>query len=471
MRRTKIICTIGPASSSYETLKEMMNAGMNVARINFSHGSWEDQKEKVDLIKRVRNDLQLPVAILIDTKGPEIRTGIFDEPVELRKNQFFTLKCDNSKGCETSVSISYKKLANDVKKGNKILVDDGKIELKVVSINDGHVKCKVINEGIISSNKSINVPGVRIELESLTKKDKEDILGAIKNKADFIAASFVRTKEDVLAIRKILNKHHSDIKIISKIENIEGVENFNEILKVSDGIMIARGDLGVEIPFYEVPIIQKEFIRKCIFFGKPVIIATQMMESMIESPNPTRAEVSDVANAIFDGTSAVMLSGETAVGKYPIKCIKKMNEIATRIENNIDYWEFFKKRDMINNNIEFIINHSMCTTALNSKAKAIFCYTYEGDTPRIISSFRPSCPIYVITSNKRIYYKSGLMWGLNLTYVRKEKEPKQMILNNIERYKKKNLINKDDIVIIAGGKYIENDKRDINKSIGGIYKI
>lgn len=471
MRKTKIICTIGPASDNYDTLREMCNAGMNVARINFSHGSWDTQQKKVDLIKKVRTNLQLPVAILVDLKGPEIRTGEFLKPVELKKDKFFTLKNDNSKGDLNSVSISYKYLSKDVKKGNTILIDDGKIELKVASINEGNVKCRVINGGVVSSNKSINVPNVKIKLESLTKKDREDILGAIKNNVDFIAASFVRTKEDVLEIKKILKRHHSDIKIISKIENKEGIDNFNEILSVSDGIMIARGDLGVEVPFYEVPIIQKEFIRKCIFFGKPVITATQMMESMIDNPNPTRAEVSDVANAIFDGTSAIMLSGETAVGNYPIKCIKKMNEIATRIENNIDYAKLFKTRDIINRNFEYIINHAMCVTALNAKAKAIFCYTYKGDTPRIISSFRLKCPIYVVTSNKKVYYQSAVMWGLNLTYVRKEKDAKVMILNNIDKCKKKELVQKGDIVIIAGGKYIEEDKREINKSIGGIYEI
>lgn len=471
MRKTKIICTIGPASDNYETLKEMCLAGMNVARINFSHGSWETQQRKVDLIKKVRTNLQMPIAILVDTKGPEIRTGEFFEPVELRKGKFFTLKNDNSKGDLNSVSISYKNLAKDVKRGDTILVDDGKIELKVVSIKDGFVKCKVINGGTISSNKSINVPNVKIKLESLTKKDREDILGAIKNNVDFIAASFVRTKEDVLEIRKILKKYHSDIKIISKIENKEGIDNFNEILKVSDGIMIARGDLGVEIPFYEVPIIQKEFIKKCIFFGKPVITATQMMESMINNPSPTRAEVSDVANAIFDGTSAIMLSGETAVGAYPIKCIKKMDEIATRVENNIDYAKIFKSRDVINKNYEYIINHAMCVTALNAKAKAVFCYTFKGDTPRIISSYRLKCPIYVITSNKKVYYQSSISWGLNLTYVRKEKDAKEMILNNIDKCKKKELIEKGDVIVIAGGKYIEGEKREINKSIGGIYQI
>ncbi len=471
MRKTKIVCTIGPASDSPETLKEMILSGMNVARINFSHGSWDTQKEKVDTIKRLRKELNKSVAILLDNKGPEIRLGKVDSDTILKEGNKFTIKCDDVVGNETMVSCSYKDLYKDVKKEGHILIDDGLITLEITSIENKDIICKVIIGGPISSNKSINVPDVKLHLPSLTEKDYKDIEGGIENEVDYIAASFVRTKEDVLAVREILDKHNSKIKIISKIENREGLENFDEILSVSDGIMVARGDLGVEIPFSEVPIVQKDMIKKTVREGKVVITATQMMESMITNPNPTRAEVSDVANAIFDGTGAIMLSGETAMGKYPVECIKKMDSIAKDVEASIDYWKRFKGRDIPKDNFEFIINHSMCTTALDIDVKAIFCYTHTSDTPRIVSSMQPKCLIFVSTSSYIVYNQLALVWGIEPKYMEEETDPKSMILEDIKRRHEEGLLNTGDIVLIAGGKYIPNDTREVNKSIGGIYQI
>lgn len=471
LRKTKIVCTIGPSSDSYETLKEMMLSGMNVARINFSHGSWKEQKEKVDLVKKVRKELNLPVAILLDMKGPEIRMGTFKEKVYLKSGQTFTICNEDVIGNEKEATLSYKELYRDLHIGSIVLIDDGLVKLEVTDIVDKDIVCKILNDGPVTSNKGVNVPGVILNLPSLVEKDIEDIIGAIDNDLDYIAASFVRRKEDVLAIKEILDKHNSDIRVISKIENKEGVDNLDEILELSDGIMVARGDLGVEIPFAEVPLLQKEMIKRTYSKAKPVITATQMLESMTNNPNPTRAEVSDVANAIFDGTSAIMLSGETAVGKYPVECVKKMDEIARTVENSIKYWKRFSSREVPKDNFEFIIDHAMITTALNIDVKAIFCYTKTGDTPRIVSSMQPKCPIFVSTCEKKIFYQLGLVWGINVRLREKEIDPKDMIMEDISIKVQDGFLQKGDIVLIAGGKYITDDERDINKNIGGIYQI
>jgi len=473
MRKTKIVCTIGPASDNYETLKEMMKAGMNVARLNFSHGTYEEQKKKADLIKKLREELNLPVALLLDTKGPEIRTGTFNEKVILNDNDTFTLCNEDIIGDNTRVSVSYKELYNDVKIKDTILIDDGLINLEVTNIDNKDIICKVINGGELSNNKSINVPNLKLNLPSLTEKDIADINFAIENGFDYIAASFVRKVDDVLAIRNILKeKNNTHIKIISKIENREGIDNFDAILKASDGIMVARGDLGVEIPMEEVPVVQKIMIKKTYSQGKVVITATQMLDSMINSPSPTRAEVSDVANAIFDGTSAIMLSGETANGKHPVKCIEVMNKIALSTENSIDYWKRYKVRDFSSNNFEFIINHSLCLSAMNMNAKAIFCYTKTTDTPRILSSFTPKCPIYALTSNKDVFNQLSLVWNIKPMLLDTEYEPKKMIFDGILKTKENKELNIGDIVMIAGGKYFyEEPEEEINKAIGGIYKI
>ena len=476
MRKTKIICTIGPASSNYEILKKMIEAGMNVARINFSHGGGEEQDDKVKLIRNLREELNLPISLLLDTKGPEIRIGKFENnSIKLNNGDIFTLYNNDIIGSNDGVSISYKKLYNDIEKGGIILIDDGLIRLKVINIKNKDIICKVINGGMISNNKSVNVPDLKLNLPSLTEKDINDIKYGIENQFDYIAASFIRKKEDVLAIKKVLNENNCDhIKIISKIENREGIDNFDDILEVSDGIMIARGDLGVEIDMEEVPILQKEMIKKTYSAGKIVITATQMLESMINNPAPTRAEVSDVANAIYDGTSAIMLSGETATGKNPVECIKVMDKIARKVEGTLKYWKRFQNREYNHKNFEFIIDHSMCVSAMNTNAKAIVCYTNTCDTPAIISSFRPLTPIYAITKKRCKFYQMGLFFGVfPRLYIGKKEKTRLIIAESLNSLKVKKELLKDDIVIIAGGKYIYDEyyDSDINKSIGGIYKI
>ena len=476
MRKTKIICTIGPASSSENTLKNMIKAGMNVARINFSHGGVKEQDDKVQLIRKLRNELNIPISLLLDTKGPEIRIAKFKDNKAILKNKnVFTLYNDDILGDNNGVSISYKNLYKDINVGDTILIDDGLIKLKVIKIENKNIICEILNGGILSNNKSINVPNLKLNLPGITKKDIDDIKYGINNEFDYIAASFIRKKEDVLEIRKLLkdnNNYH--IKIISKIENREGIDNFDEILSVSDGIMVARGDLGVEIDMAEVPIIQKEIIKKTYEAGKIVITATQMLESMIKNPTPTRAEVSDVANAIYDGTSAIMLSGETAVGSNPIECIKVMDRICKKVEKSMEYWKKFQNRKFYSNDFEFIIDHSMCVSAMNTNAKAIVCYTKTTNTPNIISSFRPQTNIYAITKNRNKLNQMALFWGvIPKLYIGKREKTRLIIIESLNIMKDKKELSKDDIIIIAGGKYIyePNFDSEINKSIGGIYKI
>lgn len=473
MRKTKIVCTIGPSSDNYDTLKNMALAGMNVARINFSHGTYEEQLKKTNLIKQIREELNIPVSILLDTKGPEIRIGLLKEKILLKENEEFTLVNEDIIGDINKVSISYKELYKTIKKNDYILLDDGIIRLQVLEIINKDILCKVIHGGYLSNNKSVNVPDLKLDLPSLTEKDINDINFAIDNNFDYIAASFVRKEEDVLAIRELLNnKNNKHIKIISKIENREGLDNFDSILALSDGIMVARGDLGVEIPFEEVPIVQKNMIKKTRAQGKVVITATQMLDSMINNPTPTRAEVSDVANAIYDGTSAIMLSGETANGKYPIKCIEVMNRIAISIENSINYWKRYSLMELNTDNFEFIINHSLCLTAKNINAKAIVCYTKTTDTPRIVSSFNPPCQIIAFTSDISKYHQLSLVWGVMPIMVESLDDTKEIIYNGIEKIKEKEIVKKDDILIIAGGKYFNNKEELLmNKAIGGVYKV
>ena len=475
MRKTKIICTIGPASENYDTLKEMILSGMNVARINFSHGGGEQQDDKVNLIRKLRKELNMPVSLLLDTKGPEIRISKFEnDKITLNANDIFTLYNDEVLGSENGVAISYKELYKDVKIGGTILIDDGLIRLEVIDINGKNIVCKVINGGPLSNNKSVNVPDLKLNLPSLTEKDINDITYGASHDFDYIAASFVRKAEDVLAVRKILEENNNThIKIISKIENREGIDNFDEILKVSDGIMVARGDLGVEINMEEVPVVQKEMIKKTYKAGKIVITATQMLESMIHNPAPTRAEVSDVANAIYDGTTAIMLSGESAVGINPVECIKVMDRIARKVESSIKYWKRFVNREFSYDNFEFIIDHAMCESAMNTNAKAIACYTKTTDTPSIISSFKPKCPIYAITQEECKFNQMALFFGIKpILYKGTEEKTQYLIIDSLNKLKETNELKENDLVIIAGGKYIyDKYSSDVNKSIGGIYKI
>ena len=479
MRKTKIVCTIGPATEDVETLKKLILAGMNVARINFSHGNYEDQKQKIANVKQAREELNMPVALLLDTQGPEIRTGVLEQmPVELKAHDIFTLVNEDVIGNKERVSISYKELYKDIKVGTQILIDDGKIELQVKEIKNKDVICEVMNGGMLGNRKSINLPGTHVNLPSLKEKDIQDLKDGCKADFDFVAASFIRSKEDILAIRKVLDENGGkDIKIISKIENQEGIDNLDEIIELSDGIMVARGDLGVEIPFYEVPIMQKKFIQKCNDAGKMVITATQMLDSMTENPNPTRAEVSDVANAIFDVTGAIMLSGETATGKYPVKCVETMNDIATAVEDYIKYWKRFTRRehDLTDLDYEFNLSHSVTATAMEMNAKAIFAYTETGDTPRMVASFLPCCPIYALTSNEKTYRQLALAWNTTPILVKNKTNPNDVISEGIELAKKQGYVQEGDIVVIAGGASIlsshNSDNSAMNRTIGGVLKI
>ena len=477
MRKTKIVCTIGPATKDVEILKKAILAGMNVARINFSHGGYEEQKEYIDAVKEARKELDIPVALMMDTQGPEIRTGELEKmPIRLETNDVITLVNKDIIGNKEKVSISYKELYKDIKVGAKILIDDGKIELQVIEIKNKDVICKVTNGGMLGDRKSINLPGTHVNIPSLKEKDIQDLKDVAREDFDFMAASFIRSANDVRAIRKVLDENGGEsIKIISKIENQEGIDNLDEIIEESDGIMVARGDLGVEIPFYEVPIMQKKLIQKCNEAGKMVITATQMLDTMTEYPNPTRAEVSDVANAIFDVTGAIMLSGESAMGKYPVKCVETMNIIATTSEEYIKYWKRYTRRshDLRNRDYEYKLNYSVATTAMEMEADAILAYTETGNTARILASFLPQCPIYALTSNEKTYRQLSLAWNTTPILIKGKRTPNAIISEGIEEVKRRGLVKEGDIAIIAGGASILSDRHEeaINKTIGGVLKI
>ena len=450
IKKTKIVCTLGPASENEETLRELIKNGLNVCRLNFSHGSHEEHKGRMDLVKKLREELNMPTAILLDTKGPEIRTGKFDVPeVLLEEGQTFTITMKDVMGDKERCTVSYKGLANDVKPGDTILIDDGLVGLTVKEVNNDDIVCEVQNSGIVKNHKGVNVPGVKVNLPAITEKDRSDIEFGIEQGIDFIAASFVRKVSDVLAIREILEENNAThIKIISKIENQEGVDNLDEIIEVSDGIMVARGDLGVEIPTEEIPVVQKLMIKKCNEAGKPVITATQMLDSMIRNPRPTRAEVTDVANAIYDGTDAIMLSGETAAGKYPVEAVKTMATIAKRAEETMR-----NRRDKINKskNVTDAISYATCTTAMDLEAKAILSSTASGHTARMVSKFRPDCPIVATTSNESVRRQLALTWGVLPLMREKSANIDQVIVNSIEAAKTSNYVSKDDVVVITAG--------------------
>lgn len=477
MRKTKIVCTIGPASEDLETLKKMMQSGMNVARINFSHGSYEEQEERIDAVKIARADLGLPVALLMDTKGPEVRIGKLENGSAILKvGEEFVLYHDEVLGNEKGVCITYKNLYDEVSIGHKILINDGLIELRVKEIVGNDIVCIVVNGGEITNRKSMNIPDINLNLPSITDADKSDIQYCIEAGFDFIAASFIRKKQDVLEIREWLNQNGGEgIKIISKIENREGVNNFDEILSVSDGIMIARGDLGVEIPIYEIPVLQKQFIRKCNAIGKPVIIATQMLESMVNNPRPTRAEVSDIANAIFDMTSAIMLSAESASGKYPVECVKTMSEIAEQTEESIDYWGMFGTRSYTikKDDYEGNIARSVCLTAKTADAKAIIAYTKTGDSPRNIAGLLPACPIYAILDNEQTYRQLGISWNVYPKFFKEHPTIEDLVSDGVEKLVEDGTLVKGDRIVISGGPTaIKNEERySVNKIIGGILEI
>ncbi len=453
MRKTKIICTIGPASESEERLKELMLAGMNVARFNFSHGTHEEQKVKLTRVIKVSNELGLPVATLLDTKGPEIRLKDFEGgKAMLEAGQQFTLTTDEVMGTAEKASITYKNLKDDVKKGMTILIDDGKIEMTIEKITENDIVCRVINGGAVSNHKGINVPGAILSMPYISEVDRADITFCAQMGFDFLAASFARCKEDILEVRKILDEHKSKAKIIAKIENMQGIDNLDEILDVSDGIMVARGDMGVEIPLEEVPVIQKAMIKKAVAKGKHVITATQMLESMISNPRPTRAETADVANAIYDGTTAIMLSGESAAGKYPVEAVKTMARIAERTEQDIDYSGRMKKstQDM-KGDITTAISHATCTTAADLNAAAIITVTMSGFTAGMVSRFKPGCTIIGCSVNPRVCRQLNLSWGVAPLLIEKKDTADDLFEEATLQAKKAGLVKEGDVVVLTAG--------------------
>lgn len=455
MRKTKIICTLGPATEDENILREMMLAGMNVARFNFSHSTHEGHLEFLKKIKKLRKELSLPVATLLDTKGPEIRIGKFEKgKAELKKGEIFTLRTDECLGNEREVYVNFAGLAEDVKGGDTILLDDGLIGLQVISVNGGDISCRVLNSGTVSNNKGVNVPGVDISIPFISEKDRADIIFGIENGFDFIAASFTRSARDILEIRKILDAHNChNINIIAKIENMQGVNNIDEIMSVSDGIMVARGDMGVEIPLEEVPVIQKKIIKKVYMAGKQVITATQMLDSMMKNPRPTRAEATDVANAIYDGTSAIMLSGETAAGKYPVEALQTMAKIATRTEEDIDYKKRFKLMETgVNPDVTNAISHATCTTAHDLGAAAIITVTKSGKTARMISKFRPDCPIIGCTTSESAFRQMNLSWGVTPLLIEEERDSTDQLFDlAVDAAQEAGFVEKGELVAITAG--------------------
>ena len=414
MRKTKIVCTLGPATNDVEIMKQLIHNGMDAARINFSHGTYETHAETIAKLKQAREELNAPIPLILDTKGPEIRVKTFKEDkVRLEEDATFTLTTREVEGDVNIVSVTYADLPKDVHRGSRILIDDGLIELKVEDITETDVVCKVVNGGVVKSRKGVNLPGVEVNLPSLMEKDIEDLKFGVENGFDIVAASFIRSAEDVLKIRRVLEENGGgQMHIISKIENQQGVENIDKILEASDGIMVARGDLGVEIPPEEVPLVQKILIAKANRIGKPVITATQMLESMVHSPRPTRAEANDVANAIFDGSDAIMLSGETAAGAYPLEAVATMARIALKAESAVDYAaKLANTTEPARVNITNAISMAACATAAELKTAAITTVTKSGFTARMISRYRPACPLIASTSDETVWRQMNLIWG------------------------------------------------------------
>jgi len=454
MRKTKIVATLGPASSGADIIKSMITAGLDAARINFSHGTYETHSQTIGKLVQAREELGRPIPLILDTKGPEIRIGTFGtDNVYLRQGGAFTLTTRDIAGDETRVSVTYQNLPKDVKAGGRILIDDGLIELRVKALTDTDITCEVVNSGFLSSRKGVNVPDVYVNLPSLTDKDIEDIKFGIANGFDYVAASFIRRANDILKIRGVLEQNGGGrIKIIAKIETRDGVDNIDSILEVSDGIMVARGDLGVEIPLAEVPVVQKELIRKANAKGKPVITATQMLESMVNNPRPTRAEATDVANAIFDGSDAIMLSGETAAGSYPVESIAMMASIALTAEGSIDYKDqVLARHPGFSANITNAISYAACATASDLGAACIAAITHTGFTPRMISHFRPSCPILAITTDIAACRQLNLTWGCIPAFSDKIGSNTDFSDIAVQKAQELRLAKNGDAVVIAAG--------------------
>ncbi|MCG1163912.1 pyruvate kinase [Staphylococcus epidermidis] len=455
MRKTKIVCTIGPASESEEMLEKLMNAGMNVARLNFSHGSHEEHKARIDTIRKVAKRLNKTIGLLLDTKGPEIRThNMKDGLIVLEKGKEVIVSMDEVEGTPEKFSVTYENLINDVNIGSHILLDDGLVELQVKEINKdkGEVKCDILNTGELKNKKGVNLPGVKVNLPGITDKDADDIRFGIKENVDFIAASFVRRPSDVLDIRQILEEEKAEITIFPKIENQEGIDNIEEILEVSDGLMVARGDMGVEIPPESVPMVQKDLIRKCNKLGKPVITATQMLDSMQRNPRATRAEASDVANAIYDGTDAVMLSGETAAGQYPEEAVKTMRNIAVSAEAAQDYKKLLSDRTkLVETSLVNAIGVSVAHTALNLNVKAIVAATESGSTARTISKYRPHSDIIALTPSEKTARQCAIVWGVNPVVKEGRKTTDALLNNAVATAVETGRVSNGDLIIITAG--------------------
>ncbi len=475
LRKTKIVGTIGPASE--KKLETLFDTGLNVCRINYSHGSYDEQQEKTEEIIRLRKELDLPIAMLLDMQGPEIRTGMLvtgkNEKIQLEDGQKFTLVCgEDIVGDKTQVSVSYKDLYKDLKAGAKVLIDDGAIELVVDAINGTNIECTVVHGNGLGSRKTMNLPGTAIRLPALKQKDIDDLKTACDHDYDFVAISFCRNVDDINQVRKVLDENGgTDIKIVTKVENVEGLSNMEEIVEKADVQMIARGDMATETDFTEPPIMQKKFIKLCNKANKSAITATQMLESMTHQPLPTRAEASDVANAVYDRTSALMLSGECAMGEYPVECVATMDKISRRIEGTIDYWKKFEENTDINlKDLEDNIAYSVCVIAKNMKADAIVCYTNSGDTARRLAGMGAGCPILAITDNRRTFNQLGIVWNVFPVLVEGNDDKTKVIKAGIEKLKAKEILETGDSVIVAGGKDFM-DGVSASKQIGGYVKI
>ncbi|MEG0593784.1 MAG: pyruvate kinase [Christensenella sp.] len=454
MRKTKIVCTLGPSSEDESTIRRMTEAGMDVARLNFSHGDHRVQLARVNLVRKIAKDMNRYIACLLDTKGPEIRIGTFKNgSIELTEGADFTLTTREIQGDANCVSVSFKDLPSDLAQGAIVLIDDGLIEMQVTSITDTEITCRVLNGGKVSDRKGVNVPGFTVSLPYISEKDREDIIFGVENDIDFIAASFTRSEQDILDIKKILDERKcKSIKIIAKIENAEGVKNIDDILRVADGIMVARGDMGVEIPLEDVPVLQKQLIRKAYSAGKIVITATQMLESMMYNPRPTRAETTDIANAIYDGTSAIMLSGETAAGKYPVECVKTMARIALRTEKDINYKMRFKKNEMAQiSDVTNAISHAACTTAYDLGASAIIAVTKTGNSVRMVSKYRPSIPIIGCSPNLQVCRQLSMSWGVTPMFVEQKLNTDELFEMVVNHGKQAGLLENGDLVVIMAG--------------------
>ncbi|MCM1184795.1 MAG: pyruvate kinase [Roseburia sp.] len=455
MRKTKIICTIGPVSDSEERLKELLHAGMNVARFNFSHGDHAEHQAKYERAVKAARDLNMPLATMMDTKGPEIRLRDFEGgKVYLEAGESFRLTTEEVPGTAERASITYKNLKNDVCVGKSILIDDGLIELTIKAIEETDIVCEVVNGGYVSNHKGINVPGAVLSMPYISDADREDILFGIRMGYDYLAASFARCREDIEEVRRLITDNGGKMKIIAKIENMQGIDNLDEILEASDGIMVARGDMGVEIPMEEVPVLQKKMIEKALRSGKIVITATQMLESMIKNPRPTRAETTDVANAIYDGTSAIMLSGESAAGAHPIEAVRTMSRIAERAEQDIRYDLRFTKRSFEQKeggDVTAAISHSCCTTAINLKAAAIITVTMSGFTANMISRYQPECTVIGCTVDETVYRQLSLVFGVRSLLIKWEETSERLFEAAVEASREAGFIKSGDRVVLTAG--------------------